>query len=385
METFKEMFKESLERKDFKRLGLKYNPFYTTVDLDVSYISGRQLEIRELFRAFIDLISGRTEHVAILGNHGSGKTHLLRWFYNQLKKDQEIQDQLSKLNVKDIEYVRGITEFKEMFVAQAEDKIMDPGLQPFLSLSNKNGEGKRIVLFIDDLDVIASRLPKYLPAIFESFSVVGTWNTELWDDLKMTSGYHLPKPEVIKLRPLIERDGLQLLKYRVKEASTTTKEVGFSNEVLNDLVRAVGPGNPYRLLTYSSRYLNYILGGKSDPSQETLTKFLKANGLPTYIQIIKTVRNLDKREYDVLKLLSEETEINTLELASKIDSSGVWARALLEDLLKQHLIEKRRKGRTFFYFIPAELKDIINEELSPTKSSTLELYKNSKEVNDKKS
>ena len=81
METFKEMFKESLERKDFKRLGLKYNPFYTTVDLDVSYISGRQLEIRELFRAFIDLISGRTEHVAILGNHGSGKTHILDVFY----------------------------------------------------------------------------------------------------------------------------------------------------------------------------------------------------------------------------------------------------------------------------------------------------------------
>ena len=385
MENFREMFKESLERKDFRRVGLKYNPFYTTVDSDVSFISGRQTETHELFRAFIDLVSGRTEHVAILGNHGSGKTHLLRWFYNQLKGDPEIQDELGKMNIKDIEYMKGITEFREIFIGQTEDQTTDSSL--LLSFSpplNKSSKGKRTALFIDDLDVIASRLPRYMPAIFESFLVVGTWNTEVWDDLKMTSGYHMPKPEVVKLRPLMEKEGLQLLKYRVKEASLNMKEVSFTDEILKGIVRAVGPANPYRLLTYSGRYLNYILSENSASSQDSLTKFLKANGLPTYDQIIKTIRSLDKRKYDVLRLLSEDTEINMLELANKIHSSRVWARALLESLLKLHLIEKRRKGKTFFYFIPAELEDIIDEELTRSKNPSLKNYANS-EVNDKKS
>lgn len=71
------------------------------------------------------------------------------------------------------------------------------------------------------------------------------------------------------------------------------------------------------------------------------------------------------------------------EVANEIHSSRIWARSLLESLVYLNLVEKRKKGRTFFYFIPEDMEDIINEELNPTKSNTLELYKSNKGVTEK--
>lgn len=373
MESFRKMLEESLERKDFKFLNLKENPFYTTVDPDISEIIERREEQKIFFRALTDLIFRRAEHIAILGKHGSGKTHLLRYIFNQLNNDNVIMEKLSKLNISGLDYIGGITEFRDIFAGSAE-----PGNSKFFPLTGPTRKinNKRTILFVDDLDVVASRLPQYLPMLFESFLVVGTWNLKNWDELKMTSGYHLPKPAVIKLTPLSERGGVQLLKLRVHESLIDKNINIFPEKLLIDFIKAVGAGNPYHLLSYAYRYLTYLLSIKKQPSYETLTQFLRGNDLLTYPQLSKNIKGLDSRKRDILKIITEKTEVSMNEVAIEIHSSRVWARSLLESLVHLNLVEKRRKGRTFFYFIPEDMEDIINEELNPTNSNTLESYKN---------
>lgn len=355
--NFKKIIEESIQRTAFKKLNLKDDPFYTIVDRTDLFIVDRQREQSELARAIVNLISEKTQHVSILGGHGSGKTHLLRYFYEQIKNSDELK---SQLKIDEIYFISGILDFRDF---DAEDSSFSQNSKINMILTEKEEKkNKRILLFIDDMDIIASRLTRFIPRLFDAFaySIVGSWNKEEWMNTKNIAGYRIPKPETVVLRPLKEEDAMELLNRRLQKVQLEDKPKLFTNDILLQLVRSVGPYNPYRLLTFSHRYLNYLIDKNEIPNTQNLRSFLESARLLSFETISSEVNSLDKRDSIILQNVYQKTEISAEELANYLKLSRVAARSLLENLVKKNLLERRRKGHVVFYFIPEDIEEMIN-------------------------
>ena len=88
------LIKESLDGKDYEKLNLQEDPFYTTIKNPMNSFVGRQDELKQLARALSGMAKGNSDYVAVLGNHGIGKTHFL-YIFNRLIEDESLLKQLA--------------------------------------------------------------------------------------------------------------------------------------------------------------------------------------------------------------------------------------------------------------------------------------------------
>ena len=352
MTNIRRLVEKSLGGEGLKLLNLRTNPFYTTVKHDVQELAGRDQEIEELARATKDLMDGKCEHIAILGSHGAGKTHLLRVWYNFLSMDEALAQKL-RIQAKKAFYIEGLGEFVTTLLPMLE--------LPSHTIDLKTSNERKPVAFIDDMDVIALRYYEQLPLVFSKFKIIGTWNSDYWEDRKITKGYRIPNPEIITLRPLTEKNALEMLKSRLNETSIDGKSI-FSEDVLRELIRAVRPNNPYRLLDYSYKYLNFLLLQKETPTIDNLRKFLEGAGFIPYKIVIDYLKNLKTWEKEVLDLiLRNYSEITATELSKMTGITRVGARRRLEQLANKKLVTKRTKRNVTVYFVSEEIESLYAE------------------------
>lgn len=378
-ELIKKVFEKAAEGGDLSAFNLKFNPFFNTVDMSSLEMIDRNEEVKELSRDIFDLVHGRADHIAILGTHGVGKTHLLVWLYNVFNTHHDLME---KFGIDKIYYISGLSSFKENLSSRGSE--YGPIIEE--KLANKK---KKILLFIDDLDLISKKLNEEALFVFDLFrnSIIGTWNPDIASESKSISLNRLPKPEIVPLKDLTEKDSIELLKYRIKKASIRP-ESKFDDATLRMLIRAVGVGNPNDILDYMRKYLEWLIQKRMMPGEDTLSSFLVSKGFVSRKQIIEQLSLLKENEKLILREILDRIEISAEEAAPILNMGRVGARGVLEEIVGHKLLSRKRKGHSIVYFVPSRIEKIVYDQLShpETQDDQISLNEfNKEEVNDKKS
>jgi len=189
--NFKEKFEEVRSGKIFLRFGLNSNPFSPSPsDIKKSFIN-RENETEKFIRAIYDLNQNRTPHIPILGNHGIGKSHFLKYLFEIVKENKD------QLGIKEIYFIKGENDFKEKFF-----------------LEHNEFEGKNCLLFVDDLDIITIHNTHRLNLFFDEFNgkIIGTWNYKAWANVNRKVDFKIPKAEPIALHPFSKEHSLDIIR-----------------------------------------------------------------------------------------------------------------------------------------------------------------------------
>ena len=64
------------------------NPFLLLENKITDTFVNREKEIDQFIRILSDLLEGRIPHIPILGNHGIGKTHFLKYMFELVKSNK---------------------------------------------------------------------------------------------------------------------------------------------------------------------------------------------------------------------------------------------------------------------------------------------------------
>lgn len=340
----KKLIKDSIGGKDYERFNLKGDPFYKTIKRPMDSFVGRDDEMRQTARSLAGMAKGNCDYIAILGNHGSGKTHFL-YVFKKLVEDEDI---LKSLGYDKTMLIDGVSTFRDVFCP--EKRVSDEG-EIISKDPDMFKERRRILFFVDDLDVIASNYPKEASRVFEIFDgrIVGTCNNNFWSRVKRVA--KIPSPEIVYMKPLPPKESEQLLTLRLKMASINQSSPLFPPEVISLMAKYFG-GNPTRLLTYAKRYLDHLMGKNQTPSIDNYHEFLKVAGIRTAEDTIKEIQSLTPREREILLHIASVPETTTEELAEKLSITKVGAFKHLQSLHEKDLLERKQKGRSFVYYVP---------------------------------
>lgn len=341
----------------YKRIGLKDDPFTIDPKDKVKLFVDRIESFNKLLRGVRNLKSGSQPHIAVLGNHGIGKTHFIEFAYEILQENKD------KIGIDKLYYVKGKRGFKDYFLKEGIEKSE---ITDYI----KNNPNKKVLIFFDDIDIIFKRYPEKMINIFELCSdcIIGTWDTHAWGNMKTNSDFKIPKTEAIYIDRLDEKFCEELLRKRIDMAkiNNTSKEI-FSEFVIKRL-GVISDGNPYRLITYAKRYLDYVLDNNlTKIDNNKFEKFCDRINIQFMEDIKKKIVNLTEKQRDILKFIIDSVEVSAEEVAVKFRMSRIAGMKNLKILKDKKILENKTKDRTDYYYVPTDLVFDISDYLEKLK------------------
>lgn len=341
MVDLKKELKNVKAGEHLKKYGLRREPFYITND-PLDFV-GRVEEQKKLVRYLVNMSQGLSTVAIALGNHGVGKTAFIERIY------PAIDELRRELNYDKTYYVSGLSDFKnKFFPIENSDILIEARRSP-----------RKVLLFIDDMDVIYEKYSQTASEIFDpdKFNIVGTWNTSSWNKIHSRgSSFKLPKADIILLENLDEDKCKEIIKKRLNNSAFDTQRAKniFSNEVLSSL-HDYSDGNPFVLITHSKRLLDYMISNSHERCDEELfEKFVDEDLLKRKFDPEK-VEELSPKEKKIFNHIKEKIEITAEELSGHMGFTRSAAVQYLKRLEEHGLLHSKRKGRRMWYYVPLEM------------------------------
>jgi len=356
--NFEDEIEEVFSGNIYKKIGLKDDPFTIDPKDKIALFVDRIESFNKLLRGIRNMKGGAQQHIAILGSHGIGKTHFIEFSYEILKKNKQ------KIGIDDIYYIKGIKGFKEIFLQEGLNNSK-------ITKEIKKSKEKRFLIFLDDIDIILKRYPKEVQYFFDLFSgmIIGTWDTHAWGVLKGNNEFKIPKTEAIYLDRLNIKFSIELLKKRIKDVFLDDKANKiFPNFVIEKLA-LVSDGNPYKLISYSKRYLDFILEDEiKEIDKDKFEKFCDKINIQFIDDIKRKLDSLNDRQKSMIKFIIDHIEVSAQEISNKFDLSRVGAMKNLKILKENKILDSKTKDRTDYYYVPTELIFEISDYLEKLRS-----------------
>ena len=329
----------------YKNLGLKDDPFTIEPKEKVKVFVDRHEPFTKLIRGIRNMASGFQPHIAVLGSHGIGKTHFIEFAFEFLKEHK------SKIGIDELYYVKGKKGFKNIFLSSGIEKS-----EPYQTIKESN---KKILIFFDDIDITFKKYPQQIASFFETFnnSIIGTWDSHAWGTLKNHNEFKIPKTEAVYIDRLENNYCRDLLLTRIKEVCEDEKKCfKIFPEFVIDKLAMVSDGNPYKLITYSKRYLDFVFDNSIlETSEEQFEKFCNKLNIRFIEDIKKKLSELSEKQKEMVSYIIESIEISAKDLAVHFNLSRVGAMMNLKTLRDKKILDSKTKERTDFYYIPTEL------------------------------
>jgi len=355
--NFEQEIEEVFSGNIYKKIGLKDDPFAIDPKDRVKLFVDRIESFNKLLRGIRNLKSSSQPHIAILGNHGIGKTHFIQFAYEMLQLNK------NKIGIDKLYYVKGKKGFQDYFL---KDDIEKSEIISYI----KENPSKKVLIFFDDIDVIFKRYSEKMINIFDLCSdcIIGTWDTHAWSNLKTNTDFKIPKTEAIYIDRLDMKYCEELLKKRIDivKINNTPNNI-FPDFVINRL-SVISDGNPYRLITYAKRYLDYILDNYiREIDNSKFEKFCDKINIQFIEDIKKRISKLTEKQRDILGFIIENVEISSQEIADKFDMSRIAGMKNLKILREEKVLESKTKDRTDYYYVPTDLVFDISDYLEKLK------------------
>lgn len=341
----------------YRNIGLKEDPFVVEPKNKINLFVDRKEPFNKLLRSVRNMLEGFQPHIGILGSHGIGKTHFAEYSYEILEMNKD------KISVDRIFYIKGKKAFVDLFLKSGVENSPPANYK-------KEKPKNKILIFFDDLDVIFRRYPKEFSSLFDIFSgsIIGTWDTHAWNALKTNSEFKIPKTDAIYLDRLEQKYLIELLKKRLREVWLNNKaEKVFPDFSLNRLA-TIADGNPYTLITYAKRYLDFILDKElTEIDEKTFSKFCDKINIQFIEDIKKEIERLSEKQKEMIEFIMQYSEVSAQEIADRFNMTRVAAMFNLKQLREKELLESKTKDRTNFYYVPTELVFEITDHLEKLK------------------
>ena len=342
---FKKKYEEVTSGKIYEKYGLKENPFIPSPNYIEASFLNREVERDKFVRVLADMIKGRSPHIPILGNHGIGKTHFLKYMY------KKVRENMSMLGVDDVSYIGGEKEFK---------KIIDKE-------SIYSHISQDTLVFVDDLDIITVNDSKGANRLFYKFPsrVVGTWNFRAWNSAKRRTDIKVPKADPIVLHGMVDKVMEEIMYRRLELSCSKFDRVKtfFPREIVDAIVFK-SQGNPYALVSTARMYLDYLISNDvKTVTSDVVQVFTKKINLVSVQEAIKNIDELTPKQREVLKNILDMEEVNAKSLAEKLGFHRVAAVQHLKVLEAKDLVESKTKDRIVNYYVPSEIADEVHEKL----------------------
>jgi hypothetical protein len=355
IQELKESIEKVISGNLYHDIGFKGDPFVISPDDTLGSFVNRENEMKQLFLSLVNLSQKYIPHIAILGWHGIGKTHFLK------VAKILVEDVKSKLNYNQTYYINGIEEFKREFVG-SNSTVLNENSRIIASVK----QNKKVLAFIDDLDVVFDRYPSIASELFSILEggIIGTWDAHAWDAAKRGGIGKVPKTESVLLKSLSEEHSKEILLRRLKKvANDKSIDNIFPSYVISKLA-AISEGNPYRLITYGKRYMNFIIqGGYTIITEEVFKKFCAEIDVAFIEDIKKEIDSLTQRQKEILNIIVERIEVSTEDLASMLGVTRIAAFKYLKFFKGKDILESKQKNRTIYYYIPTEMVEEISDYL----------------------
>jgi len=339
-EAFEEELRQAISGEDFENYGLKEDPFIISKK---SHFFNRDDEKKILPRQISRLGKGKTEHIAITGERGIGKTSFLTQIIPAIEKFRE------QLGYQRIYFILGLAEFESKFIkstAIIEEIISKPN--------------ERTLFIFDDLDIIFNRFPEAIFVLREIESI-GTWTIKSFQDTKENKKIKLPNYEELLLKPLNRMVCQSILKSRISSSYKNKKEGKelFDEAVIEELV-ILSEGNPQRLLSWAQQFFTFMIARKfTSGNISAFTKFRESHKIPSSEQIIKIFESLTEKQKEVINIILNKIEITSNELRAILDIARSTAVEYLSALKGKGLLDIKLKGREAVYYIPTDISYIL--------------------------
>jgi len=337
MTSLSEAVKRELKSSIFEKLSLKKNPFLPYIPDDVLGTFVWREEIDEIARYITSLIKNDITAVTIIGTKGIGKTHLLRYIFEQLKGIE-----------KDTGY--GIYLIDENNFKEFLDEAARRPDEPCMILMDNP---ERILE--KDRDAIV-RLHSKPP---DGIKLIATWNYASWKQLKSSSPVHM-KTARVKMKPLKTKQLEEIIKKRVEAVRIGTSP--FTDNGVKALV-GLSYGVPFTLVYFSEKILHFTVKvGEKMIDSELVRKFVKEHGI--HKSDIERLTPAQKRITNKLWVLSssERRGVSAVEIAGELSISRSAVVQHLGELGKKHIVGKATSGKKTLY------------QINPNLLGTLESY-----------
>lgn len=358
--NFEKELEEVFSGNIYKNLGLKDDPFTIEPKEKVKVFVDRIEPFNKLIRGTRNMIEGAQPHIAVLGSHGIGKTHFIEFAFEFLKENKE------KIGIDNFYYIKGQKGFREIFLSQGVEKSQ-------IYQEVKSNPTKKTLIFFDDIDVTFKKYPQQIATFFDLFnnSIIGTWDSHAWSTLKNNSEFKIPKTEAIYIDRLDNNYCKELLLKRIKEVCLDDNCYKVFPEFVINKLAIISDGNPYKLITYSKRYLDFLLDNSiSEINDSEFEKFCNKLNIQFIDDIKKKIAELNDKQKEMMNFIIESIELSAKDLASHFGLSRVGAMMNLKILKDKKILDSKTKDRTDFYYVPTELVFEVSDYLEKIKESS---------------
>ena len=356
--AFEEELKKAISGEIYQKYGFDQDPFTPIPKKKIESFVNRENELKQIARAIANLTQGEIIHIPILGHHGVGKTHFLYYVHSGVSAS------IKELGLKQVFFIEGVQNFKDTF--GCPDNTTEFNIRNCEFILNLNSDTSKVVLFIDDLDIIFNRMPKVVSDLMEIFKggIIGTWDPRAWNAAKHTPYTKIPKTEVIFLHPFSKEHCEEILTRRINHSKNSEVAEQIFPKFVIEKLAIISDGNPYKLTTQAKKYFNFMMNKQLiNVNEEIFGEFSKDIGVAFVADLNKKINQLTDRQSSVLRYIIEKIEVNAKDLADFLGTTRVGAVQHLHTLRDLDLLESKPKDRTVIFYVPNTIVEEIDSFL----------------------
>lgn len=347
--NFKEIYNDVKTGRIYEKYGLCGNPFVNIHDDVMGTFVNRVKETEKFIRIFVDMMNKEIPHIPILGHHGIGKTHFLKYLYELVSNNKD------SIGTKEIIYVNGESEFKKLVESQNNKE----------NLSSYTGT--ETIYFIDDLDVGTMYYTHEASHFFYNnmYRIVGTWNLKAWKNVQRKIDIKIPKSDPLSLDAMEEDVMKKIILKRLEGHSTNDllNSSYFRDSILEPIIFK-SRGNPHWLICNCRKYLDFLLSNDIDNLDDDVIKnFTNSLNLVSLNETLDVVKSLTKKQKQIVKKIIDLEEVSASKLSEQFGFTRVAAVQFLRSLQEKDILDSKEKGKIMFYYVKNEIVDEVDELL----------------------
>ncbi len=359
--NLKKEIEEVFSGSIYRKIGLKEDPFVIDPQNKINLFVDRAEPFNKLLRSVKNMLEGFQPHIGILGSHGIGKSHFAEYAYAVLEMNK------ARIGVNRIFYIKGKRAFSDNFLKSGIEN------SPIANYKKLNPKDK-ILIFFDDLDVIFRRYPKEFMTLFDLFSccMIGTWDTYAWNALKNNAEFKIPKTDAIYLDRLEQVHLIELIGKRLGEVWLNNKAGKIFPNFVQEKLAMISEGNPYSLITYAKRYLDFVFENNLlDIDEAGFDKFCKKINVKFISDLKKEIEELTVKQKEILRFVIESSEVSAQEISDEFNMTRVGGMHNLKKLRDKQLLHSKTKNRINFYYVPTDIIFDVLDFLEKLKEQTI--------------
>ncbi len=343
----------------FEKQGWRGNPFVLSV------ISSIFVGCEEEKNRLISAIEENHKVTLILGPTGSGKTTALKWLEKRFEKNNKIVKFVSK-PPEDIESLLEL--FNNIFKPIWPLSIFFPKIKNIHELPdflNKKLKSKTLVLLLDEAHEASINILQWFRVLIdqsENLCIVISALPNFEETLiKKLETFHKRITTKIVLKPLTEKDTEDLILKRIEYAGKGSDVKNpFTKEAIKIIYEKTG-GFPREILRLCDFAVNKAIEKNLDKIDAEIFKEKEEEPITQF-----SLESMPRRQREVLEAIIENKNTPN-EILDFIDLSSYKSRYhalrsvnnILQRLIKEGYIERRKHGKTYYYNLSPKLRTML--------------------------